>query len=75
MPKTHTSVMIIPATIAITALVAFPISLIVKPAKANNPTIISFQINAMINPKAAAIAVAMFIFISLSLTILFFTSP
>ena len=62
MPKTHTRVMITPEIIAITAPVTSVMSLIVSPASANNPTIISFHINAMINPKAAAIAVDMFIF-------------
>lgn len=70
MPKTHTRVMITPEIIAITAPVTSVMSLIVSPASANNPTIISFHINAMINPKAAAIAVDMFIFTSLNLTIL-----
>ena len=70
MPKTHTRVMIIPEIIAITAPVTSVMSLIVSPASANNPTIISFHINAMINPKAAAIAVDMLIFTSLNLTIL-----
>ena len=73
-PKTQIIVMIIPEIIAITPLVRSPISLIVSPARANNPTIISFQIRAMINPNAAAIAVAIFIFTSASLTTLFFTS-
>ena len=71
MPKTQTTVMIIPATIATAAPVKFVISFIVRPAKANNPTIISFQIRAITNPKAAAIAVDMFIFTSLNLTIFF----
>ncbi len=69
MPKTQTTVMIIPATIATAAPVKFVISFIVRPAKANNPTIISFQIRAITNPKAAAIAVDMFIFTSLNFTI------
>lgn len=69
MPKTHTRVMIIPEIIAITAPSGLVMSLIVSPASANNPTIISFHINAMINPKAAAIAVDMLIFTSLILTI------
>jgi len=65
--------MIIPEIIAITAPVASVISLIVSPASANNPTIISFHINAMMNPKAAAIAVDMLILTSLNLTILSIT--
>jgi len=73
MPKTHTRVMIIPEIIAITAPVTSVMSLIFSPASANNPTIISFHINAMINPKAAAIAVDMLIFTSLNLTILSLT--
>ena len=75
MPKTHTRVMIIPEIIAITAPVTSVMSLIVSPASANNPTIISFHINAMINPKAAAIAVDMLIFTSFNLTILSLASP
>ena len=74
MPKTHTRVMIIPEIIAITAPVTSVMSLIVSPASANNPTIISFHINAMINPKAAAIAVDMLILTSLNLTILYLAS-
>ena len=66
MLKTLTRVMATPKIIAITAPVISVMLLIVNPASANNTTIISFHINTIINPKAAAIAVDILIFTSLN---------
>jgi hypothetical protein len=73
MPNIHTTVITTPVIVAVMAPDALVIVSIFSPPQLNNPTIISLQIRAMMNPKAAATAVAIVDFTSPKPTI-FFTS-